>query len=262
MKLSTIFFATSVSAAPLLSLNLGLVSLNIGGGAKDGKPTGLIGVNLGNSGNNNNNNNPSDPSLTRNDLVNGNPAECPRVIFVYARGSNEDGNMGSLGPLVAARLESRYRTQGGIWVQGVSAPRYAATLLDNALPSGTTGAAVAEMARLFQLADSRCPGAQIVAGGYSQGAALAAAAVSRGLAGAPSSVRIRGKIAGVVLFGYTKNRQNKGRIPGGFPAERTLVFCAEGDLVCEGTLVVTEAHFGYKPVAAGAAPDFLISRIG
>jgi cutinase len=57
------------------------------------------------------------------------------------------------------------------------------------------------MTDLFKLADSRCPNAQIVAGGYSQGAALTAATI-RDL-----SSTIRNKIVGVVLFGYTKVRR-------------------------------------------------------
>jgi cutinase len=56
------------------------------------------------------------------------------------------------------------------------------------------------MTDLFQLANSRCPNAEIVAGGYSQGAALTAATI-RDL-----SATIRNKIVGVVLFGYTKVR--------------------------------------------------------
>jgi cutinase len=68
------------------------------------------------------------------------------------------------------------------------------------------------MTDLFKLADSRCPNAQIVAGGYSQGAALTAATI-RDL-----SSSIRNKIVGVVLFGYTKVR---GYLPKAHP-RRTL----------------------------------------
>jgi cutinase len=84
-------------------------------------------------------------------------------------------------------------------VQGVGG-RYTASIGDNALPDGTSRAAIAEMTDLFNLANSKCPGAQIVAGGYSQGAALTAATI-RDL-----SSTVRDKIVGVVLFGYTKVR--------------------------------------------------------
>lgn len=105
-------------------------------------------------------------------------------------------SQGTLGPRVASGLESEFG-RGNVWIQGVGG-RYRATLGDNALPDGTSRAAITEMTELFQLADRTCPDATIVAGGYSQGAALAAATI-RDLDGG-----IRSKIAGVVLFGYTK----------------------------------------------------------
>lgn len=58
--------------------------------------------------------------------------------------------------------------------------------------------AINEMVRLLGKASADCPEATIVAGGYSQGSALAAAAVR------DSSPDVKPKIAGVVLFGYTK----------------------------------------------------------
>ena len=56
------------------------------------------------------------------------------------------------------------------------------------------------MTSLFELANTSCPNSKIVAGGYSQGAALTAATI-RDL-----NSSIRNKIVGVVLFGYTKVR--------------------------------------------------------
>lgn len=53
----------------------------------------------------------------------------------------------------------------------------------------------------FNDASQKCPDAVIIAGGYSQGAALAAASVT------DVDDSIRQKIAGTVLFGYTKNLQ-------------------------------------------------------
>lgn len=84
-------------------------------------------------------------------------------------------------------------------MQGVGG-RYLATLADNSLPDGTSTAAISEMTDLFNLANSKCPSAKVVAGGYSQGAALAAVTISR------LSATVRNQIVGVVLFGYTKVR--------------------------------------------------------
>ncbi|KAG6009453.1 hypothetical protein E4U21_002368 [Claviceps maximensis] len=190
--------------------------------------------------------------ITRNDLENGQPP-CPKAIFIFARGSTEPGNMGaSVGPIVANTLTNQLG-KDGIWIQGVGGP-YTAGLPENAMPAGSSPAAIAEMGRLFTLANSKCPDSIILAGGYSQGAALAAAAIS-----AASSV-IREQIAAAVLFGYTKNQQNNGQIPN-YPPDRVKVFCNAGDMVCTGSLFITEAHLNYAPAAANAAPQFLESKV-
>ena len=88
----------------------------------------------------------------------------------------------------------------------------------------------------------------------SQGAALTAAAIS-GL-----SATVRNQVVGAVLFGYTKNQQNGGKIPN-YSSDRLKVFCNPGDLVCFGTLTITPAHLAYGPDATNAAPQFLISKV-
>ncbi|KAF4493205.1 cutinase 3, partial [Fusarium agapanthi] len=158
---------------------------------------------------------------------------------------------GTLGPLVASKLEAKYG-KNGVWIQGVGGA-YLATLGDNALPRGTSSAAIREMLGHFNDANQKCPDAVLIAGGYSQGAALAAASVTDVNAG------IREKIAGVVLFGYTKNLQNRGKIPS-YPEDRTKVFCNPGDLVCTGSLIVAAPHLAYQSAASGAAPEFLIQK--
>nr|Q96UT0.1 RecName: Full=Cutinase 2; AltName: Full=Cutin hydrolase 2; Flags: Precursor [Fusarium vanettenii]AAL18696.1 cutinase 2 [Fusarium haematococcum] len=189
---------------------------------------------------------------TRNDLTNGNSASCADVIFIYARGSTETGNLGTLGPSIASKLESAFG-RDGVWIQGVGGA-YRATLGDNSLPRGTSSAAIREMLGLFQQANTKCPDATLIAGGYSQGAALGAASVE------DLDSAIRDKIAGTVLFGYTKNLQNHGRIPN-FPADRTKVFCNTGDLVCTGSLIIAAPHLTYGPDARGPAPEFLIEKV-
>jgi cutinase len=89
---------------------------------------------------------------------------------------------------------------------------------------------------------------------YSQGAALVAAAIR------DSSATIRDQIKGVVLFGYTKNKQNNGQIIN-YPSNRLTVYCENGDAVCNGTLLVLPAHLTYADEAEGPAPQFLIARI-
>jgi cutinase len=153
---------------------------------------------------------------------------------------------------VANGLAQKYGSS--LWVQGVGGP-YAATLEDNALPTGTSQAAIDEATRMFTMANTKCPEAAVVAGGYSQGTAV----MSNSVAGLSQTVK--DQLRGVVLFGYTKNAQNHGQIPD-FPADKTKVYCNPGDEVCTGSLVVTAAHFGYGPASSTDAPQWLIQKIG
>ncbi|KAK0732474.1 cutinase-domain-containing protein [Apiosordaria backusii] len=189
-------------------------------------------------------------SATANELLDGGP--CPKVIFIYARGSTEGGNLGGLGSPTGVGLDAAFG-EANVWVQGVGGA-YTANLLDNLLPEGTTTAAINEMKNLLIRANTLCPQAKVVAGGYSQGAALAGAAIAQ------SSAAIREQIKGVILYGWTKNQQNGGKIPN-YPANRLKVYCESGDLVCNGSLIVLPAHGSYADEAADEAPKFLISRI-
>ncbi|KAH6684819.1 cutinase, partial [Plectosphaerella plurivora] len=185
---------------------------------------------------------------TRNDVEDG--GACPRVILVYARATGERGNLGILGGVIGSALESEFDS---VWVQGVGGA-YTAGIADNMQPDGASPAAITEMVGLFNKAAQACPDANIVTGGYSQGSALCAAAVR------DVSPDVRSKIAGAVLFGYTKNAQNNGGIPD-YPDENVEVFCNAGDMVCTGSLVVAAPHFAYQSSARGPAPEFLAARI-
>lgn len=72
---------------------------------------------------------------------------------------------------------------------------------------------------------------------------------------------IKSRVAGVVLFGYTKNAQTRSSIPG-YPKERVRVYCSLGDGVCGGALPVTAGHFSYLVDGSGPkAINFLSSQI-
>ncbi|TGZ83585.1 hypothetical protein EX30DRAFT_361640 [Ascodesmis nigricans] len=175
---------------------------------------------------------------------------CKGVIMIYARASTEPGNIGSsVGPILQSGLGSRYRNNFAM--QGVD---YPADLASNFLPDGTLPSAITTMQNLLTKAANDCPNAKIAAGGYSQGTAVTAGAISR------LPANIRNRIGAVVLFGYTKNLQNRGGIPN-FPSNKLKVYCAVGDLVCTGTLIITLSHFTYLNDASGAV-TFIANRLG
>lgn len=100
---------------------------------------------------------------------------------------------------------------------------------------------------------SQCPDSVIVAGGYSQGAAVN----HRAIEALPADVQSR--VAGVILYGDTQNTQDNAQIPG-YPKDKTMIICAPGDLVCKGTLTILPAHLSYG-ANAGMGSAFLNQQI-
>ncbi|KAK1724526.1 hypothetical protein CaCOL14_000447 [Colletotrichum acutatum] len=176
---------------------------------------------------------------------------CRDVIFIFARGSTEVGNMGStVGPPTSDGLKKKYG-DNKVATEGVD---YAAGLTTNFLPGGADPVGVDEMKRLLTDAANKCGKSKIVAGGYSQGAATAHRAIEK----LPDSAK--GKILGVVTYGDTQNQQDKGQIPN-FPKDKLKLICNEGDKVCTGTLEITPAHLDYERHVPEAV-DFLTEKIG
>lgn len=187
--------------------------------------------------------------MTENELKSG---SCKKITLVYARGSTEMGNMGStLGPPTCSGLKRKY--PGQVACQGVGGP-YNAGLGTNALPGdGTSAAAYGEAEKMFNLAASKCPDTIIVGAGYSQGAAVMVASVRR----LPEATKA--KMAGVVLYGNTRNRQEHGKIPN-FPEDKALTICNASDGVCGGALLVTPGHLTYQTKVPKAV-SWLAERI-
>ncbi|KFY43810.1 hypothetical protein V494_01804 [Pseudogymnoascus sp. VKM F-4513 (FW-928)] len=188
-------------------------------------------------------------SATSDELKNG---ACKEVTFIFARGSTESGNMGSIvGPQTCTALKTILGSDK-VACQGVGSP-YAATLADNFLPKNTSPTAIGAASTLFNLAHTKCPDTKVVAGGYSQGTAVVDNSIQE------IDAAVVAQIKGVVLFGFTRNLQDGERIPG-YPTDQTKVFCATGDLVCNGTLTITAAHLTYGADASAAA-QFLASKV-
>ncbi|KAI0376783.1 carbohydrate esterase family 5 protein [Hypomontagnella monticulosa] len=184
---------------------------------------------------------------TANEFLNGG---CRDVIFIYARGSTQDGNIGDdPGPQTIDQLKAALGTSA-VAAQGVD---YPALLIDNLRSGGCDPEDADNMRALITQAATQCPSSKLVVSGYSQGAAL----VHRSIESASTSVKNR--IFAAVTYGDTQKAQDNGRIPN-FDASKTLILCHNGDRVCEGTLIVTDAHHDYHDLAPDAV-DFIVSKV-
>jgi len=119
-------------------------------------------------------------SLTENEFSRS--LTCGKVIFVWARGSTEAGNMvcadhrsqlyiatfliKEKGSVIGQPLGDELRKEYGrdLQIEGVE---YAALVSTNYLPGGTSLAAELEMRGVLEDIHDRCPNAIILAGGYS-----------------------------------------------------------------------------------------------
>jgi len=166
--------------------------------------------------------------------------------FVWARGSGEPSPIGTIigSPLQTAlrRVLPNVKTYPVL---------YAASILTNVSPARTDEASMKKGVEAFEQAYNACPGGVIVAGGYSQGAA-----VMHNVVGSKLSAKVKARIAGVALFGDTRNQQDKGHIPN-FPSERSKVWCNPGDGVCGGELLVNGAHMSYSSKSINEAAEYL-----
>ncbi|RDL40098.1 uncharacterized protein BP5553_00077 [Venustampulla echinocandica] len=170
--------------------------------------------------------------ITANEFTKGG---CKPIIFFFARGSTEIGNMGStVGPPTGEGIKKAFGG-GNVAVEGID---YSAALSTNFLPGGADLAGIKKMKDLFISAASKCPDSILVGGGYSQGAAL----THRAIEDLPQNVK--DKIAAAVTYGDTQNLQDRGQIPN-FPKDKVLVICNVGDLVCSGTLTILAPHLDY-----------------
>ncbi|KAK0516241.1 hypothetical protein JMJ35_000844 [Cladonia borealis] len=174
-----------------------------------------------------------DFSDTRNEL-----SECKPVTVIFARGTIELGNVGSLvGPPFFNALDVALGAEN-VGVQGVDYP----ATIEGYLEGGDPGGA-ATTAQLLEQAASQCPDTQIVLSGYSQGAQEVH------LGEAMVSAEVAARIAAVVVFGDPF----KGRPFPNIPESKVDTYCFALDLICEDTIVVDTYHLAYAVDAVPAA---------
>lgn len=175
---------------------------------------------------------------------------CKDIIMLFARGSTETGNMGTIcGPQTANAVKAAFGADK-VAVEGIE---YAAALSTNFGPGGADRRGIAEMERLIAQANTDCPNSMLVVGGYSQGAAL----THRAVEDLPQAQK--DQIVAAFTFGDTQNQQDNGQIPN-FPPEKTNVICNRGDAVCSGTLNILPPHLQYGARADEQA-QFINSKL-
>lgn len=70
------------------------------------------------------------------------------------------------------------------------------------------------------------------------------------------SAELKTKLAGVALFGDTRNKQDSGHIKE-FPTEKSKVWCNASDGVCGGMLNVNAGHLAYSTSQINEAASYL-----
>ncbi|KAK1976648.1 cutinase [Colletotrichum cereale] len=162
---------------------------------------------------------------------------CQSMIVVFARGTTEGGNVGTLaGPPFFQALSAQ--VGGALAVQGVEYPADIPGFLAGGDADGSR-----MMAALTEKAVTNCPDSSVIMSGYSQGGQL----VHNGAAMLPPAVVA--KVAGAVIFGDPLN----GKPVQGVPAAKTKVICHNGDNICEGGNQIRRAHLTYGDNADEAA---------
>lgn len=172
---------------------------------------------------------------TSNELLQG---TCKPVIFLWARGSTEGGNMGFLiGPQACNALKKELGS-GKVACQGVGG-KYTASMMDNGQERFTSQAAIDEATKLFRQAVEKCPESKITFGGYSQGGAV--------MHGALMAVSLEEKkhIVGGALFGDSMNGRHSNQVPN-YPKDRIIEVCHDGDGICAPKVSgITASHLSY-----------------
>ena len=120
---------------------------------------------------------------------------CRDILFAFARGSTEIGNMGTVvGPPTSDGLKKEFG-QDAVATEGIP---YAASIGTNVLPGGTDTRSKNLLKDTLNSMAQKCPDSVIVSSGYSQGAAVNHRAIEE------LDAAVMDQIAGVVTYGDTQ----------------------------------------------------------
>ncbi|KAJ4986014.1 Cutinase 2 [Stagonosporopsis vannaccii] len=183
---------------------------------------------------------------TYNQLTDG--TACRPVTVIYARGTTQEGNVGSPdseGPTFFNALASRLGGVSRLAIQGVTYPANVFGFLAGGDSNGAT-----TMFNLINTAISRCPSTKIVVSGYSQGAQLVHTATQRLTAAAAA------RVSAVVTFGDADRDESFGSVA----ASKVLIICHQGDNICDNGIIITAEHRNYE-IDAPTAAAFVASRV-
>lgn len=176
-------------------------------------------------------------------VQNGLENACQPVTLIFARGTTEVSNMGSIiGPSLAS--DTAKALSNKVNVQGVDYAADAAGIASEAL-GGSSGAGTKSMLADINAAISKCPNTQIVLSGYSQGAMLVHNAMGS------LNTAAAGKVKAAVTFGDPF----VGTMPKNLAEGAFKSFCATADPVCA-------VGGGTSPSAGGTTSQSAASHLG
>ncbi|RDW92141.1 cutinase-domain-containing protein [Coleophoma crateriformis] len=168
--------------------------------------------------------------VTRNQVLT-NGSSCATMTVLFARGTDEPGNVGLLtGPPLFEAIADYMNGTNQLAIQGVN---YDASVSGFLAGGSTQGATT--MAGLINMTLASCPDTTLMLSGYSQGAQVVH------LATAQLPANTTSKISSVVLFGDPKN----GTAVSGVDASKVLSICHTKDDICQGGEDIRLAHLSY-----------------
>jgi len=195
------------------------------------------------------------------------PASCPDVEVIFARGTGEPAGLGIAGTGVVGQafVEALAQRLNGRTVDAY-AVNYPADFDFLAADEGAEDAA----ARIATVA-ARCPATKIVLGGYSQGAAVIDMLADVGPLGPeiggigsapPLSAPFADKISAVAVFGNPADRFGTPLSDTGSFAGRAIDLCNSADPICspQGDTMTAHERYQFAPSDQVAA-DFVAARL-